>query len=155
MTEFIRVEPIVPGTAHGKVVRLVEPLSFWGGIDPATGRIIDVHHPQCGQRTSGVILVMPSARGSSSSSSVLLECVRLGTAPSAIVLGSLDPILVAGAAAAQEIYGDGPAILQTARIDAFADKAVVAIDLVGRARRLDADESATDDNGHEHLDSRT
>jgi uncharacterized protein len=84
---------------------LDEPLSLWGGIDPATGEIIDVHHPQHGATVSGRALVMPAGRGSSSSASVLAEAVRAGTAPAAILLGEPDLILSIGSAVAEELYG--------------------------------------------------
>jgi predicted aconitase with swiveling domain len=89
----------------GSALVLDEGLSFWGGIDPATGEIIDVHHPQRGATVSGRILVMPSGRGSSSSASVLAEAVRAGTAPKAILLGESDLILAIGSAVAEELYG--------------------------------------------------
>jgi predicted aconitase with swiveling domain len=84
---------------------LSEGLSLWGGLDPATGRLIDAHHPQRGAVLTGRVLVMPSGRGSSSSASVLAEAVRAGTAPAAIVLGEPDLILAIGAAVAEELYG--------------------------------------------------
>lgn len=96
---------LVAGTARGAALVLDEPLSFWGGIDPATGDVIDVRHPQRGANVAGRVLVMPSGRGSSSSSSVLAESVRAGTAPAAIVLADPDPILALGAIVAQELYG--------------------------------------------------
>ena len=84
---------------------LEEPLSLWGGMDPATGELIDAHHPQRGANLSGRVVVMRSGRGSSSSASVLAEAVRAGTAPSAILLGEPDLILSIGAAVAEELYG--------------------------------------------------
>ena len=93
------------GSARGPVVRLDEPLSLWGGMDPATGRVIDRRHPQFGQNVAGRILLMPSGRGSSSSSSVLAEAVRAGTAPAAVVLVVPDPIVALGAVVAAELYG--------------------------------------------------
>jgi predicted aconitase with swiveling domain len=84
---------------------LDEPLSLWGGVDPATGAVIDAHHPQRGANVSGRLLVMASGRGSSSSASVLAEAVRAGTAPAAIALGEPDLILSIGAAVAEELYG--------------------------------------------------
>jgi len=89
----------------GPALVLEEPLSFWGGIDPETGEVVDVRHPQHGANVTGRILVMPSGRGSSSSSSVLAEAIRAGTAPAAIVLGEADPILALGAIVARELYG--------------------------------------------------
>jgi hypothetical protein len=96
---------LVPGTAEGTLLVLDEPLSFWGGLDPETGDVVDIRHPQRGANVVGRILVMPSGRGSSSSSSVLAEAIRAGTAPAAIVLGQADPILALGAIVARELYG--------------------------------------------------
>jgi predicted aconitase with swiveling domain len=96
---------VVPGVGRGRALVFDEPLSFWGGIDPATGTVIDVRHPQAGQVVTGRVLVMPSGRGSSSSSSVLAEAVRAGTAPAAIVLLVPDPVLALGAIVAGELYG--------------------------------------------------
>jgi predicted aconitase with swiveling domain len=96
---------LVAGAAEGRALVLDEPLSFWGGVDPATGDIVDPRHPQHGMNVAGRILVMPSGRGSSSSSSVLAEAIRSGTAPAAIVLGEADPILALGAIVARELFG--------------------------------------------------
>lgn len=99
------VRVLLAGAAAAQALVLDEPLSFWGGIDPATGTLIDARHPQLGENVAGRILVMPSGRGSSSSSSVLAEAVRAGTAPAAIVLLEPDPILALGAIVARELYG--------------------------------------------------
>ncbi|HWC70413.1 MAG TPA: DUF126 domain-containing protein [Actinomycetota bacterium] len=96
---------LAPGTATGEVVRLDEPLSFWGGFDPETGTLIDAHHPQAGAPLAGRVLVMPSGRGSSSSSYVFTEAIRTGTAPAAVVLAEADPIVALGAIVAEELYG--------------------------------------------------
>lgn len=89
----------------GRALVLDEGLSLWGGMDPATGELIDAHHPQRGVSLSGRIVVMPSGRGSSSSASVLAESVRAGTAPAAILLGEPDLILSIGSAVVEELYG--------------------------------------------------
>ena len=72
---------MVAGSAMGDALVLEEPLSFWGGLGPETGEIIDRRHPQSGTIATGRVLVMPSGRGSSSSSSVLAEAIRAGTGP--------------------------------------------------------------------------
>jgi predicted aconitase with swiveling domain len=95
---------LVPGTASGPVFATA-PLSFWGGYDPHAGTVIDRSHPAHGARLAGTVLVMPAGRGSSSSSTVLAEAIRLGTAPAAIVLAEADPILVIGALVAVRLYG--------------------------------------------------
>jgi predicted aconitase with swiveling domain len=96
---------LVAGRATGAALVLDEPLSFWGGLDPATGDLIDTHHPQLGANLAGRVVVMPSGRGSSSSSSVLAEALRAGTGPAAIVLRDPDEIVALGAVVARELYG--------------------------------------------------
>jgi predicted aconitase with swiveling domain len=96
---------LVPGEGRGPLLRLDEPLSFWGGVDPETGEIIDRHHPQAGRTVAGTVLAMPSGRGSSSSSSVLAEAIRAGTGPTAVLLREPDRILALGAVVAAELYG--------------------------------------------------
>jgi predicted aconitase with swiveling domain len=95
---------LVAGHATGTALVLDEPLSFWGGMDPATGALIDTHHPQRGEVLTGRVLVMSSGRGSSSSSYVLAEAIRAGTAPAAIVLREPDGIIALGAIVARELY---------------------------------------------------
>jgi predicted aconitase with swiveling domain len=95
---------LVPGEAAGRALVLNQPLSLWGGVNPDTAVIIDQHHPQRGTRMAERVLVMPSGRGSSSSSAVLVEMVRQRTNPAAILLASEDSILILGAIVAREFY---------------------------------------------------
>jgi uncharacterized protein len=122
---------------QGTALVLDEPLSLWGGIDPATGAIIDVHHPQRGAVVTGRVLVMPAARGSSSSASVLAEAARAGTAPAAIVLREPDLILAIGSAVAEELYRVRIPILvvDPATYDALEDGSRVDVDALAAARR--------------------
>ena len=109
-----RPRVLVAGTAAGEVLRLDEPLSFWGGVAPVTGRITDLRHPQVGQSVTGRILVMPFGRGSSGGSSVIAEGIRAGTAPSAILLLEPDEIVTLGAIVADELYGESmPVVVLT------------------------------------------
>jgi uncharacterized protein len=96
---------LAAGEARGSVLVLDEPLSFWGGVDPETGLVIDVHHPQRGVTVTGRVLAMPSGRGSSSSSSVLVETIHAGTGPVAIVMREPDPIIALGAIVVRELFG--------------------------------------------------
>lgn len=97
--------PLVAGRAAGTPLVLDDPLSFWGGVDASTGIIIDVHHPQAGAHLADRILVLPTGRGSSSSSSVLAEIIRHRVGPAAVVLASPDPIIAIGSLVAFELYG--------------------------------------------------
>jgi predicted aconitase with swiveling domain len=139
MAKHVSAASLVPGRAQGATFVLQDPLSFWGGLDAASGRIIDRWHPQHGEAVSGRILVMAAGRGSSSGSSVLAEAVRLGTAPAGIVLMTRDPIVTVGAMIAMELYGkacpvvlaapdDWPLIVASDRISIMAedDRATIA-----------------------------
>jgi uncharacterized protein len=102
---MILATPLVAGDAEGPPLELQTPLSFWGGLDIATGAVMDRHHPDFGKSLAGTILMMEQGRGSSSGSSVLAEAVRIGTAPAAILLGKRDAVIVTGAMVAAELYG--------------------------------------------------
>jgi predicted aconitase with swiveling domain len=104
MTASLRGTVLAPGTASAEVVVLDEPLSLWGGLDPASGEVIEPRHPQRGISLAGRVVVMAEARGSSSSSSVLAEAARAGVAPAAMLLAAPDLILAVGAAVADELY---------------------------------------------------
>ncbi|MEY9168383.1 putative aconitase with swiveling domain [Sinorhizobium fredii] len=105
MTVKFQAMTLVAGSAEAETLVLTEPLSFWGGLDSATGRIIDQWHPEKNEVMSGRILVMRAGRGSSSGSSVLAEALRRGTGPAGIVLLARDAIVTVGAMVAAELYG--------------------------------------------------
>jgi hypothetical protein len=107
---------LAAGEASGPALVLDEPLSFWGGLDPLTGRIIDHRHPQQGRDVRGRVLVLPAGRGSSSSSTVLAEAIRLGTAPAGILLAGDDAIVVVGALVAADLYGMRVPVVQVGRV---------------------------------------
>ncbi len=100
----LRGIPLVPGTATGRVLTTDVPLSLWGGLDPETGEVIDRRHPWSGEKVTGRVLCLPFGRGSCSASGVLLEAIRNGTAPAAIIVARIDPILGLGAILGDELY---------------------------------------------------
>ena len=122
MTDTVVEAVLVAGAASGPVLALREPLSFWGGVDPETGAVVEPRHPDVGRSVAGQVLAMPAVRGSSSSSSILAELLRIGRGPAAIVLGEADEILVVGALAAAELYGAACPIVLLDR-DAYATAA--------------------------------
>ena len=75
------------GTACGDILVCHEGISFWGGVDPETGQIIDAHHPDHGASLAGRVVLMPTSRGSCSGSGVLLQLALNGNAPAALVFG--------------------------------------------------------------------
>jgi len=96
---------VVEGTAEGEALVTGEPLSFWGGYDFRTGDIIDRHHPLAGVRAAGRILAVPFSKGSSTTTAVLLEAVRAGTAPAAIITTGVDAFFALGSIVSETMYG--------------------------------------------------
>jgi cis-L-3-hydroxyproline dehydratase len=101
----IHGRPVVAGSAEGDALVTTEPLSFWGGFDFKTGEIIDRHHPLAGIRATGRILAVPFSKGSSTTTAVLLEAVRAGTAPAAIITTGVDSFFALASIVAAEMYG--------------------------------------------------
>ncbi len=128
----IRGRSLVAGDAEGVAIRLAEPLSFWGGFDPGAGRIVG-RHPRSGESLAGRALVMPSGRGSSSSSSVLAEAISLGTSPVAIVMAEVDEIVAVGALVAAELYDiTCPVVVVSAEdLDSIPDGMSIRVDRDG------------------------
>jgi cis-L-3-hydroxyproline dehydratase len=100
----VRARAVVPGRASGVALVSTEPMSFWGGYDPKTGEILDRRHPLSGAIAAGRVLVLPFTKGSSTSTQILLEAIRAGTAPAAIVSRGEDAFLALASIVADEMY---------------------------------------------------
>lgn len=100
---------------RAQALALTAPISFWGGVNPKTGEIADVRHPEYGQGISGRALLIPATVGSSSAAAILLELVHAGLAPAAIVLHEPDAILLLGLIVAREMGYETP---MAVRLDA-------------------------------------
>lgn len=99
----MKAPPLLAGEARGELMKLSAPLSFWGGVNPRNGEIVQVRHPQCGRKIAGKVLAMPGTIGSSSSAAVMLELIRNGHAPAALLLHQPDAILLVGNLVAREM----------------------------------------------------
>jgi predicted aconitase with swiveling domain len=119
MAGVIQGRAVVAGAAVGEALVSPEPLSFWGGYDHRTGEIIDRRHPLSGQVAAGRVLAMPFTRGSSTTTAVLLEAVRAGTAPAAILTTGDDTFLALASVVAEELY-DQPIPLVALAASEFA-----------------------------------
>lgn len=128
----LKAEILLPGHAvSGTCLALTAPISFWGGVDPASGAIIDARHPERGQNIAGRILALPGTIGSSSASAVLLELVHAGKAPAALLMDAPDAILLLGLVVAREMGWPTPPAL---RLPAADQKA-----LAGRSVAISAE----------------
>ncbi|MDL2295497.1 DUF126 domain-containing protein [Lachnospiraceae bacterium OttesenSCG-928-E19] len=110
MIEIKKFKTLLEGNPKAEALVSNKPLSFWGGVDTATGRIQDVHHDLCGEVLTGKILCIPYDRGSCSGSGILIEMVKRRTAPAAIICLEAEPVLALGPLIGEKMYGHGMAL---------------------------------------------
>lgn len=139
MSEDLRVQTlqgqvVVAGAAHGRILYSKEPLSFWGGYDYRTGEVIDRRHPLSGEIAAGCILCLPATRGSSTTTAVLLEAVKAGTAPAAIVTTGVDTFFALASIVADELYSLPIPLVALAPEDFTLLRAGVSAELTAEGR---------------------
>ncbi len=100
-------QSVAPGAAEGPVLATGAGLSFWGGVDPATARVIDAHHPLHGASVAGAVLTMPTSRGSCTGSGVILDLALNGRAPAALIFSEPEDVLTLGAMVAARLFDCG------------------------------------------------
>jgi predicted aconitase with swiveling domain len=110
-------EPLIAGSAEGIALVTDTPLSFWGGYDWRNGEIIDRRHPLSGQIAAGRVLCIPATRGSSTTTAVLIEAIRAGTAPVAIITTQRDFFFALASVVAEELYAAAPPVLCVSHAD--------------------------------------
>ena len=122
MEKILIGKPIVPGSAQGAALVSKEPISFWGGVCPRTGEIIDRRHELSGAIVTGRVFIFPQGRGSSTSSATLMESIAAGVAPAAIINLKVDPILALGSIVSDELYHQLVPIVVLTEKDFFSIK---------------------------------
>jgi predicted aconitase with swiveling domain len=105
MDEIIRCQKILPGRAEGEVLATNMPMSFWGGVDAATGKIVDPRHDLFEHCLTAKVLVFPFAKGSAGAPAIILELFARQTAPAAIINLEAEPLLISGPILGRHLYG--------------------------------------------------
>jgi uncharacterized protein len=133
----LKADVLLEGHGEGEVLALSHPISFWGGVDPKTGLIIDARHPERGLSIAGKVLALPGMIGSSSAAAVMLELVHSGRAPAALLMPEPDAILLLGIIVAREM---GWAVPPAYRLNATEQRPLhgrhVRIDSAGVIERM-------------------
>ena len=142
---------LVDGHASAPLLYADVGLSFWGGVDPFSGEVIDRHHPLSGECLAGRVLAIPSGRGSCTGSSVLMELISNGHAPAALVLAEADEILTLGVLVARTLFQRSLPVLCIGR-DAFGQLRGNAFARVD-GTHLSLYDSAPDDTAPPHNDT--
>ena len=96
MTE-LRGRKICRGRAEGEALVSKEAISFFGGVDPDTGRVVEKGHPLEGKEVTGKILVFPRGKGSTVGPYTIYRLKKNGKAPAAIVNKECETIVAVGA----------------------------------------------------------
>ncbi len=87
---------IYKGITEAEAIVTKEGISFYGGVDPDTGKVVEVGHELEGQTISGKVLVFPSGKGSTVGSYTMYRMMKNKTAPAAIVNKEIDTIIAVG-----------------------------------------------------------
>ena len=96
---------LVGGKAEGKTLVTRQAFMFPHGIDPKTGRITDVRHELYGSSIKGKVFIFPFGKGSTTGSTWILETIRCGNGPVAIVNLETEPIIATGVILGEMLYG--------------------------------------------------
>ena len=93
---ILRGRRVMGGFAEGEALVSVDPVSFYGGVDPKTGCVTEPGHCCCGEKISGKIFVFPTGKGSTVGSYVIYRMKKLNTAPAAVVNVETEAIIATG-----------------------------------------------------------
>ena len=104
MAVILKCKTLVAGYGTGKTLATQQSISFWGGVDPATGLIVDPRHELFEESIKGKVLVFPYGKGSAAAPLVILELTKQGTAPAAFINLETDSLLVAGPIISKHFY---------------------------------------------------
>lgn len=103
-SQAFRGTPYVNGTASGALLASDLELSFWGGVDPSTGEIIDRFHPLSGRLLKDTVLAIPGGRGSCGGSVIMMELILNGLGPKALIFERREEIITLGVIVADELF---------------------------------------------------
>lgn len=100
----VKCKTAVYGNVRAELLYANEPMSFWGTVDPQTGTIRDNRHTLYQQNMSGKVLAFTTPKGSSGTGLIILEQIRCGCAPAAIINLRSDPVVLTGPLIAKRFY---------------------------------------------------
>jgi uncharacterized protein len=93
---ILKGRSIYAGQASGQALVTSQGISFFGGVDPDTGIVVEKGHSLEGQCISGKVLVFPSGKGSTVGSYTLYRLKKAGKAPAAILNRECETITAVG-----------------------------------------------------------
>jgi len=142
---------LVDGSASGKLLVSDVGISFWGGIDPLNGNVIDEHHPLHGKNVNGKVLVIPSGRGSCSGSGALLELILNNCAPAALMFTDAEDILTLGVLVAEAMFDRTLPVLRISTADANSLNSGTLVHIKDNCIRFEGSDEFRFDDGSKPL----
>lgn len=94
---ILKGRKVAKGSAEGEAIVSTEGISFYGGVEPETGKVVEKDHPLEGQSVKGKVLVFPAGKGSTVGSYALYDMKKRGNAPAAIINKEIETIVAVGA----------------------------------------------------------
>jgi predicted aconitase with swiveling domain len=88
---------ISKGTVEEEALVTSVPISFYGGVDPNTGEVLEKGHELQGKSVKGKILVFPTGKGSTVGSYTLYRLKKNGVAPAGIINSECETVVAVGA----------------------------------------------------------
>ncbi len=127
---MIKSRTIFQGKGTGKALVSNEPISFFGGVDPNTGVVVERGHPLFGKSIKGKVLIFPTGKGSTVGSYILLQLSKNGKAPAAIICKEAEAIVAVGAIIGEIPMVDNPDVFdftngQLITVDGFNNAIVI------------------------------
>ena len=100
----VKCKTAVYGNVRAELLWVNEPMSFWGTVDPQSGLIRDNRHALYMKNMAGKVLAFTTPKGSSGTGLIILEQIRTGCAPAAIINLRSDPVVLTGPIIAKRFY---------------------------------------------------
>ncbi len=121
----IKGHPVSRGRATGPALVSSDAISFLGGVDPATGTVVEKGHALFGRSVRGTVLVFPGGKGSTVGSYLIYQLQKNGVAPVAMINVRAEPIVAVGA-----IISGIPMVdrLERSPLEAIRDGVTVTVD---------------------------
>ncbi len=95
--EQLKGRLISKGKGEGQALVTIQPISFYGGVDPNTGIVIEKGHELQGQSVKDKILVFPTGKGSTVGSYTLYRMKKNGMAPAGMINKECETVVAVGA----------------------------------------------------------
>ena len=136
--EEIKCQNVIADDLESEIIFSYEPISFVGGVDIKSGDVSDYRHPNYKKNITGKIFAFPFGKGSSGAGLVLMEMMRIGTSPAALINIRTDPVILTGPLIGKHFYNKLLPVINVSeedyiklenakKIRIFADKEIIQI----------------------------